>query len=356
MTINLANLLFMACYRNYQPLERLVIGPAAALLALLALLALSACTSSGHSGPARPPSAQLTPAQARAAFAHFLPAYRSAEQSHSQQAALKLVTGAELPAVQRLPGVVLQLTIPPLTGERFYVPRLTGYPRWFFVTANAPAAREKFFFVLVQAAAGANWREAARMFQLPGYPLVLPDLSGVRLTHGYATAVLASDPSLATPPGELSVGFSDYFDTAISNPRAAPPTGYSSALATVLRSARLVAPRYGWRLIDQLRPAGFPVYALRLGNGGAAVVYATSETFGWQAISAHASLHAPRSVANIGAIPDPFTLHYLKITTVRSGLRLLYEVTDEHLAIDPAVHGGTVADFFNGETYLITKS
>ena len=28
----------------------------------------------------------------------------------------------------------------------------------------------------------------------------------------------------------------------------------------------------------------------------------------------------------------------------------------EHLAIDPAVHGGTVADFFNGKTYLLTKS
>jgi len=100
----------------------LVIAPTAILLAL------PACTSGGHSSTARPPSAQLTPAQARAAFARFLPAFRSAQHSHDQHAALDLVTGAELPAVQRLPGLALGITIPALTGEQFYVPRLAGYP------------------------------------------------------------------------------------------------------------------------------------------------------------------------------------------------------------------------------------
>jgi hypothetical protein len=109
-------------------------------------------------------------------------------------------------------------------------------------------------------------------------------------------------------------------------------------------------------VIDQLRPATFPVYALRLANGGVAVVYATSETHGWQAISAHASLHAPQLAVNIGAVPNPFTLGQLKITAARVGPRILYRVTDEHLAIDPAGHGGTVADDLNGKTYLITMS
>jgi hypothetical protein len=340
----------MLSYRGYWAFGRFVIAPTAVLLAL------PACTSGGHSSTVRPPSAQLTPAQARAAFARFLPAFRSAQHSHDQQAELDLVTGAELSAVQRLPGLALGPTIHALTGERFYVPRLTGYPRWFFVTANAPANQEKFFFVLVQATPGASWRDATEMYQLPGYPSALPDLSGVRLTHGYATTVPASDPSLATAPSELSAGFSAYYDAAMSNPGAAPPAGYSNGFVPTIRAAIRVAPRYGWRVIEQLRPASFPVYALRLANGGAAVVYATSETYGWQAISAHASLHAPQSAVNIGAIPDPFTLGQVKVTAARFGLRLLYKVTDEHLAIDPAGHGGTVADDFNGKTYLITTS
>jgi hypothetical protein len=116
------------------------------------------------------------------------------------------------------------------------------------------------------------------------------------------------------------------------------------------------ARRYGWREIDQLRPASFPVYALRLANGGAAVVYATREAFGWRAISAHASLHAPRSAVNMLAAPDPYTLSLLRITAARVGLRIRFSTIDEHLAIDPAVHGGTVADFFNGKTYLLNKS
>ncbi len=258
--------------------------------------------------------------------------------------------------MEHLPSEALGLAISTLTDERFYVPRLTGYPRWFFVTANTPVSGEKFFFVLVQAAAGASWRDGTELYQLPGYPSVLPNLSDVRLTHGYATAVSVTDLSLTKPPGELSAGFSAYYDAAMSKPNTAPPAGYSSSLATQVRASIRVAPRYGWRVIDQLRPASFPVYALRLANGGAAVVYATSETFGWQAISAHASLHAPQSAVNLGAVPDPFTLGHLKVTTAQFGLRLLYQLTDEHLAIDPAGPGGTVTDFFNGKTYSITKS
>ena len=129
----LVSISLMLTYRGYRAFGRFVIAPAAVLLAL------PACNSGGHSSTARRPSAQLTPAQAHVAFARFLPAFRSARHSHHQQAELDLVTGAELSAVQRLPGLALGPTIPALTGKRFYVPRLTGYPRWFFVTANAPA-------------------------------------------------------------------------------------------------------------------------------------------------------------------------------------------------------------------------
>jgi hypothetical protein len=340
----------MQSYRSCRFFGRFVIASAGVVLTL------AACTSGGQSSTVRAPSAQLTPAQARAAFDRFIPAFLSAQRSHNPQAELDLVTGAELPAVERLPSQALGPTVSGLTGERFYVPRLAGYPRWFVVTANAPANQEKFFFVLVQAAAGARWRDATELYQLPGYPPALPDLSGVRLTHGYATAVPASDPSLATAPSELPAGFSAYYDAAMSNPSAPAPTGYSNTLVPIVRAAIREAPRYGWREIDQLRPASFPVYALRLANGGAAVVYATRETFGWQAISAHASLHAPRSAVSMLAAPDPYTLSFLRITAVRVGLRIRFSTIDEHLAIDPAVHGGTVADFLNGKTYLISKS
>jgi hypothetical protein len=121
------------------------------------------------------------------------------------------------------------------------------------------------------------------------------------------------------------------------------------------RSAARLAPRYGWRVIDQLSPAGYPVYALRLTDGGAVVIYATSEKYGWRAISSAATLTAPRSATGIGAAPDAFTLHQLHITSVSAGLRITFTIIDEHIAIDPA-GSGTVTDYLNGKTVTISKS
>jgi hypothetical protein len=209
---------------------------------------------------------------------------------------------------------------------------------------------------MVQGKPGASWREATELYSLPGYPPVLPDLSGIALdSRGYATVVPASDPSLATTPSGLPAGFSRYYDTALSHPGVPASPGYSNPIVATERAAIRAAPRYGWRVTDQLRPASFPIYALRLAGGGAAVVYATSEKYGWQATSARATLNASQSAVGTGAAPDPYTLRELHVTSARVGLRVTYSVVDEHLAIDPLGHG-TVADFFNGKTTALTKS
>ncbi|HVB43613.1 MAG TPA: hypothetical protein VNF47_13025 [Streptosporangiaceae bacterium] len=327
-----------------------------ALASLAVLLVLPACGAAGRprSGPL--PSAQLTAAQARIAFGRFLPAFRSAQHSHDPQAELDLVTGAEVPAVEQLPGQALGPKVPALTSVKYYLPRLDGYPRWFIATGSAPAYGERFLFLLVQAAPQAGWREATELYELPGYPPVMPDLSGIAVdSHGYASVAPASDASLVTAPNALSAGFARYYDAAVGQAASRGPAAYSDAIIAMERTAVRSAPRYGWRFTDELRPASFPVYALRLADGGAMVIFATREAFGWQAISARATLKAPRAAVGIGAAPDPYTIRLLRITSVRAGLRVMFDVIDEHLATDPAGQG-IVADFFNGKITAITKS
>ncbi len=120
-------------------------------------------------------------------------------------------------------------------------------------------------------------------------------------------------------------------------------------------TAERTAPRYGWRVFDKLQATNSPVYALRLADGGAAVIYVTQESYEWQAISAAASLSPPQSAINMAAAPGPTVTQKLHVTSVTAGLRIILTVLDEHMAIDPQGRG-TVADYFNGKSLAWNKS
>jgi len=329
-------------------------------IALLAgvLILITSCGGGGHSattagspGPAAAASGQLTPAQAQDVFARFLTAFRRAETAHTRAAAATVLTGPELEDQNFQPGINGP-AVQTLAGVRVYVPRLTGYPRWFAATGHPPQAASSagFIFLLVQAAPRAPWLDAAELygFGQPGF--MLPDLSRVALdAQGFATPVQRGDASLAVPPAGLSAGFSRYFNTALSHPAAAP-AGYTSNLVPGMRTAERAGSRYGWRVFDTEQARSSTVYALRLTGGGAAVFFLTSESTGWQAASAAATLSPPQAAVNGGAAPPPYlSRQVLHLTSARAGLRIIGTLVDEHLAIDPP-RGGTVADYFNGKS------
>lgn len=332
-------------------------------LASVLILAAS-CGSPAHSGAAapRPPgtaaprlsgaaAGQLTPAQARAAFTRFLAAFRAAEAVHTRAAARTVLTGPELADQNFQPGINGP-RVQALIAQQVYVPRLTGYPRWFAATGRPPqaAAGTGFIFLLVQSAPQAPWLAAAELygFGQPGFRV--PDLSRVAVdARGYATAAPPGDTSLAVPPAGLSAGFARYFNLALTHPGVAP-AGYTSNLVPGIQAAERAAPRYGWRVFDTEQARHSAVYALQLTGGGAAVFYLTGENTGWQAASASATLSPPQAAVNTGAAPPPeITRKLLHLTSARAGLRVVGTLVDEHLAMD-SPRGGTVADYFNGKS------
>jgi hypothetical protein len=326
---------------------------AAAATELLVLVAVPACAGSGH--PAGVSSSQLTPAQARKAFDRFLREFKQLQANRIGTSGGQLLTGPEGAAQAFMHGPVGP-SLTQLTGRRVYVPRLSGYPRWFVAVDQASGRVARFVFLLVQSSRRTGWQEATELYDLR-LPGGFPDVSQIAVdAGGYATAVSAGDRSLAVPPGAVAAGFSRYYDVAASHVGRTPATAaYSSNFLPQALAGERAAPQYGWRMSDSLAPDNQPVYALRLSGGGAAVIFVTRETFGWQAVSAAANRRAPQSAINIGAAPDPFILQRLHARPVRTGERLTYTILDEHLAMDPA-GSGTVRDFMEGKVIAEARS
>jgi hypothetical protein len=153
--------------------------------------------------------------------------------------------------------------------DRYYIPVLTGFPRWFAVAgswlgtehpATAPA-----WLVFVQASPGARWLEIFKPYVTAAAPH-LPPAAGPG--GGYATAVSPGTAAgLAAAPGRLPAA------TAASLDRRPPyvPAGLGSLLDERARAswpARLPA---GSTVTDRHRPTGNGVYALRTADGGALV-------------------------------------------------------------------------------------
>lgn len=340
---------------------------------VLAAVALASCSQAGH-GPSSESSArnpaqtsgeaavsprgatQLSPAGARQIFGVFLAAYKHVEVTRDSAAGSRLVTGPEQAALKLQPSYGFtgpELTN--LTDERVFVPRLSSYPRWFLVAGRQPfsGGAADFMFLLIQAAPGKPWLDTTELYDFGQPGQELSDLGDVATdTHGYATAVEPGDTSLSVAPGALSAGFSRYFDAAVTHPGSAV-SGYSSYIVPLDLAADRTSPRYGWRIADVLQAASAPVYALRLTDGGAAVIYLTRESFSWTAVSATATLSAPQSAYNATAVPFPSLTQALHVTSVRPGLRITLTELDEHLAIDPP-GSGTVADYFSGKTIAWT--
>ncbi|MGI8449872.1 MAG: hypothetical protein ACR2MP_22370 [Streptosporangiaceae bacterium] len=235
---------------------------------------------------------QQTVAQARHVFNAFWPRYEQLPAHHSPGAPRGLTTGAELQAQLFFKGEPGP-TITSLVQESLYVPRLTGYPRWFWaVGRDAGGSRNGHLFVMVQAGPSAPRKTAMALYDLNSSARMLHYVA-IAITkgaQGYAEAVPLNDSTLDVPPSGMAATYASYLDGStrsvggLSRPaRTRPPTSPSTR-----RFPR--RGQYGWRDTDHQAPAQLPVYALRLSTQGALVIFSTYDTTAWMAASSSAAL------------------------------------------------------------------
>jgi hypothetical protein len=200
-------------------------------VALAFLLVLAACTPAGHPASAGHPTVhpsaghsgpqeQLTIAGARQAFTAFLPRFNGLPQGYSDAAARSVTTGAELQAQLFFKGASGPPTTK-LTHETFYVPRLAGYPRWFWVAGQQGGSRAAgHLFVMVQSARSAPWKAAAALYDLDSAARMVHYLAEwvTRDPGGYATAVSPGELGLAVSPSAMPATYASYLDQRAPRP------------------------------------------------------------------------------------------------------------------------------------------
>ncbi len=333
----------------------------AAGCAAVCLTLLAACSSSGPQAGAASPSApgqptptpvttsaksavpgqpapQLTVAEASVAFNAFLPQFD--ELGTDPAAAGQLTIGPERAAQTFLDGQGPAAGA--LTGERFLVPRMTSYPRWFLAAGSA-ANRQGFLFVMVQQSGSASWRAAAELYDLSSTPQILPDLSVAGFkTSGLFSQAPAADSALTTQPSALSAAYARYLDDGARG-KAFLPGGYTTSYVRQDQRAASSARAAGWRFTDAQSAVILPVYGLKFPDGaGALVIFYTKDATSWTAASASARL--PASTSTSAAEPPAQFLHQLRITRASAGLRVTVDSYDENLAfVGPAgAEGATI--------------
>jgi len=316
-------------------------------VALASLLVLAACTtagrpataghstahpSAGHSGPPE----QLTIAEARRAFAAFLPRFNGLPQGYSDAAARSVTTGAELQAQLFFKGASGS-PITKLTHVTFYVPRLAGYPRWFWVAGQqGGSGAAGHLFVMVQSARSAPWKTAAALYDLDSAARMVHYLAEwvARDASGYATAVSPGELGLAVSPSAMPATYASYLDQRAPRlvRRLFKPGPYTTDYIASNNKIARGAGRYGWRDTDHQAPAQLPVYGLWLNTGAAFVIFFTYDTASWVAKSSSAALPARPSGREGTYVPPAFVIQGLGVSSVKAGTRLTATGVDRVLA------------------------
>jgi hypothetical protein len=324
------------------------------------VLSLAACGGSSHPAAGPTPSraapvsasAQLTVAQASSIFTAFLPKF---EQLASDPSPMSQLTAGPETATETFLAGRAGPAPGALTGERFLVPTLTGYPRWF-LAVGAASSQRGFLFVMVQQSAGAPWREAAEVYDLNSPGQILPDLSSAGFTgSSVAGPVATGDSSLSTEPSALSAAYAHYLDDGARGESFVPGT-YTIGYVESDRQFAAGAAAKGWRYADRQSASSLPVYGLAMtGGDGAMVLFYTRDTTSWTATSAAAVI--PSSSSTSLDTPPAEFLSRLGITAARPGLRVTAFSYDENLAfVGPTGARGVVIVVNVGRVFKLDKS
>jgi len=226
--------------------------------------------------PTPPPSpvarGALTMAQAQQVLAAYTTANNTANAQRSDSLLATIETGSSYAidaGLYRLQGAENAATYPAFRPQRaqYYIPRETGYPRWFVVqVANAElAAPAKItgteYLLFTQARAGAPWQNAVEPYLLSGAAAPAVSLG----TDGLATPVTAA-MALSVPVGQIA-------QVTASSLDGAGPLPNPGNLADVMDRGFWQGKLPASSVTDAHTPSG-PVYGLRTSDGGALLFYA----------------------------------------------------------------------------------
>ncbi|MEV5746929.1 hypothetical protein AB0L00_03845 [Actinoallomurus sp. NPDC052308] len=247
--------------------------------AVLAILLLAGCQG-GHDDGDGDAGDTAAPAVSADASAQVLAAYVrhynravTAGDAKEWRAVGTDALGATAEATLRLGG-----GRPPRTGAIslrnpvMYVPRLRGLPRWFAVSAleRRGGAERPIFAVFSQQSAKSAWRLSSRLYFHGPPPRIATD------EQGYAVAVDPGAGTPATTPAALPAAHGAYLD------RGDDDTIRPSDVARGWRTAEARQEKqlrdHDVAVTGRSSPTGYPVYALRTGDGGAIVSYSVRRT------------------------------------------------------------------------------
>jgi hypothetical protein len=219
----------------------------------------------------------LTMAQASQVLANYTTANNTANAQRSDSILATIETGSSYAidaGLYRLQQAENAATYPAFGPQReqYYIPRETGYPRWFVVqVANADlAAPGKItsteYLLFTQTGPGAPWKNAVEPYVLAGTAA-----PSVALGAGGLAAPVTAATALAVPAGQIAqVTASSLDGTAMNGTTQLPnPGNLTDVMDRAFWQGKLPASS----VTDAHAPSG-PVYGLRTTDGGALLFYA----------------------------------------------------------------------------------
>jgi hypothetical protein len=286
---------------------------------------------------------QLTPAQAKRAFTAFFPRYTAMVKDHTAARVSSLTSGVQAQVAAF--GAAKKIGAVPAAqkSERFYVPQVTTYPRWFVEvgTTRSGGASGGDTFVMAQSQPGSPWRTVDTFSWTGSAP---GQLAGISVNpQGYATAVPPGGTALVTPPGQLPTQYVQLVSgTGGASSRYVPgdpTTGWAAVQHQIIHGA----PAQGWQVSVSYGVPADSEYALRTSGGGAVVFFAFSQSSTWQSRSS-----APKFSGGVTPFDGrmPITLAVdagLSTLRPRVGTRIASTYVFEPLALDPAQGSGKIS-------------
>jgi hypothetical protein len=254
-----------------------------------AALVLTGGSSGGQPGGTRPatapqlvrpvlnasqaaPQGPLTMAQASQVLAAYTSANNAANAQRSDAELATIETGSSYAidaGVYRMQQAENQAPYPAFGPQsaRYYIPRETGYPRWFVVQVtnadlDSPAKiTGSEYLLFTQTAPGAAWKNAVEPYVLAGAATPQVTLGA----GGLATPVTAATP-LAVPLGQIAEV------TAVSLNGSGPlpnPGNLADLMDQAFWRGKLTASL----VTDEHAPASDGVFGLATADGGALLFY-----------------------------------------------------------------------------------
>lgn len=253
---------------------------AAVVLAAVTMLVVQGCSGPAPASPAtlsRDTGASLTIAAARQAYQQYLTLSR--QNASDQAKALGLVAAAAWAQAkgQYEAHASAGTAIPAYQygTPRFYVPALTGYPRWFMVQVPRATEANGHLGPLAQTLMVFDKLTPDGTWTLNGTTAIGGSLPALKMNGGYAVAVAANDESLLLRPDVVGATQAAVVDEGAANPSAAVIS--PGPLTTGLYAAQNghASAEAGHHLVYSwlLEGAPFPVFALATVGGGALVLY-----------------------------------------------------------------------------------